>query len=113
MHKWVNLGNAYCPTNIPQFEGKYKVAFALIRATTGKIEKMFYDEAARPCDWIKGKTSSYELNTVVSDVAPGTYIWAVGIVDDHSKEKNIGIYISAKGDFTEDNWLRLTTVTVK
>ena len=27
--------------------------------------------------------------------------------------KNIGIYISAKGDFTEDNWLRLTTVTVK
>ena len=113
VHKWVNLGNAYCPTNIPQFEGKYKVAFALIRATTGKIEKMFYDEAARPCDWIKGKTSSYELNTVVSDVAPGTYIWAVGIVDDHSKEKNIGIYISAKGDFTEDNWLRLTTVTVK
>ena len=85
----------------------------MIRATTGKIEKMFYDEAARPCDWIKGKTSTYELKTVVSDVAPGTYIWAMGIVDDHSKEKNIGIYISAKGDFTEDNWLRLTTVTVK
>ena len=109
----MNLGNAYCPTNIPQFEGKYKVAFALIRATSGKIEKLFYDEAARPSDWIKGKTSSYELKADVTGVSPGTYIWAVGIVDDHSKEKNIGIYISAKGDFTEDNWLRLTTVTVK
>ena len=113
VHKWVNLGNAYCPTNIPQFEGKYKVAFALIKASTGKIEKMFYDEDAKPCDWIKGKTSSYTFTTEISGVAPGTYIWAVGIVNDHSPEKNIGIYISAKGDFTEDNWLRLTTVKVK
>ena len=93
--------------------GKYKVAFALIKATSGKIEKLFYDEAARPCDWIKGKTTSYELKTVVTGVSPGTYIWAVGIVNDHSENKDIGIYLSAKGDFTEDNWLRLTTVTVK
>ena len=41
------------------------------------------------------------------------------IIEDMNKvvskvgHKNIGIYISAKGDFTEDNWLRLTTVTVK
>lgn len=112
-HKWANIGYAYCPTNFRPFVNKYKVAFALLDADTGKPVRMFYDENAQPHDWTKGNLKQYTFDFTLSDVPSGDYIWAVGIVDDASADKKIGIYISAKGNYTEDNWLELSKVTVK
>lgn len=111
-HRWMNLGQAYCPTNIPQFEGKYKLAFALLDPATGKPVKMFYDEQAKPCDWHKGKPVNYTFKFRLDGVTPGKYVWGLGIVDDHSKDKKIGIYIAASGEYTADSWLKLTEVTI-
>ncbi len=111
-HRWSNLGWGYCPTNIPQWNQKYKVAFALLDQSTKQPVKVYVDE--KPClnEWIKGKPSTYNFNFNMGDVTPGEYIWAVGLVDT-TKDNSIGLYISAKGDITGEGWLKLHDVTVK
>ncbi len=112
-HRWTNLGQAYCPTNIPQFKDKYKVAFALLDPSNEKPVAMYYDEQAQPCDWYKNKPVSYSFKIDLKGVKPGKYIWATGIVDDASADRKIGIYIAVKGDFTADNWLKISDVTIQ
>lgn len=110
-HRWSNLGWGYCPTNIPQWNQKYKVAFALLDKSTLQPVKIYVDE--RPClnDWIKGKPSTYETHFNLGGVDKGEYIWAVGLVDT-TKDNEIGLQISAKEGVTPDGWLQLTTVNV-
>ena len=33
-HRWLNLGHAYCPTNIRPYDGRFKVAFAIMNTET-------------------------------------------------------------------------------
>lgn len=112
-HRWANLGYAYCPTNFRPFVGKYKVAFALFDKTTEKPVKIFYDTNAQPHDWIRTKPKQYDFTFTVEGVPAGEYVWATGIVDDASEQKKIGIYSSAKGEYTEGGWLKIVGVTVK
>lgn len=111
-HRWSNLGWGYCPTNIPQWNQKYKVAFALLDKSTDQPVKVYVDE--KPCldMWIKGKPMTYETNLSMGGVASGSYTWAVGIVDT-TCDNRIGLKIAAKGDITADGWVKLTDVTVK
>ena len=92
--------------------GKYKVAFALLDAS-GKPVKLFYDEEAQPHEWIKGSPKQYSFTVKADGIAPGDYTWAVGIVDYASETKKIGIFTSAKGNYTSDGWLKLSKVTLK
>lgn len=111
-HRWSNLGWGYCPTNIPQWNQKYKVAFALLDKSTKQPVKVYVDN--EPClnDWIKGHPSTYETRFNMGGVAQGEYIWAVGLVDT-TMDNKIGLQISAKGDITPEGWLQLTSVNVK
>ena len=111
-HRWSNLGWGYCPTNIPQWNQKYKPAFALLDKATKEEVKIYVDEA--PClnEWIKGKPSTYETTFNLGGVQPGEYIWGVGIVDT-TRDNEIGIQISAKGDVTGAGWLELSSVNVR
>lgn len=110
-HRWINLGYSYCPSNLPQYHDKYKVAFALLDPATKKPVKMWFDEQARPCDWIRSKPSSYTFTFDAGSVAAGDYVWAVGIVDTE-KENAIGIRIAAKDNVTADGWVELHDVKV-
>lgn len=111
-HRWSNLGWGYCPTNIPQWNQKYKVAFALLDKSSKQPVKVYVD--SEPClnDWIKGRPSTYETRFNMGGVQAGEYIWAVGLVDT-TRDNEIGLQISAKGDITPDGWLQLTSVNVK
>ena len=117
-HRWLNLGHAYCPTNIRPYEDRFKVAFAIMDTSTGKImaDNIFFDENARPHDWVSGR-SSYDFEIVPEGLAVGAYDVCVGIVDlalgdPDNGDYRIGIHIAAQGDYTEDGWLKLGTVTV-
>lgn len=112
-HRWVNLGYAYCPTNYRPFVGKYQVSFALLDPSTEKPVKIFPEPDAKLHDWIKGTAKVYDTPITVDDVPAGEYVWAVGIVDTASSDNKIGIYISAKGDYTSQGWLKISGVTVK
>ena len=111
VHRWNNLGWGYCPTNIPQWNQKYKVAFALLDPTTEEPVSIYVDE--KPCldTWIKGKPSTYEFTAELGNVGSGNYIWAVGLVDT-TKDNAIGLNISAKTGITSKGWLKLSEVTI-
>lgn len=112
-HRWSNLGWGYCPTNLPQWNQKYKVAFALLDKTTEKSVKVFVDPNPEIADWVQGTPHTYKTELTLSDVTPGQYEWAVGIVDT-TKDNAIGIIISARDEYqTEDGWVKLSDVTIK
>ncbi len=110
-HRWRNLGYSYCPSNIPQYHDKYRVAFALLDKETEEPVRMWFDEKARPCDWVKGKPVSYAMSFDVDDVEAGQYLWGVGIVDTE-KDNEIGVYAAAK-NVTDKGWIRLCDVKVQ
>lgn len=111
-HRWHNLGWGYCPTNIPQWQNKYKVAFALLDKEDLLPQYVMVDEEPRLSEWIKGYPKGYKYSTKISDVNVGDYYWAVGIIDT-SNDNEIGIRISAKDEITTEGWLKLSEVKVQ
>ena len=111
-HRWSNLGWGYCPTNIPQWNQKYKVCFALLDKATEQPVYKYVDQEPNLSDWVKGTPSTYDTHFNVGPVASGEYIWAVGLVDT-TKDYEIGIQIAARENVTADGWLKLHTVTVR
>ena len=55
------MGWGYCPTNIPQWNQKYKVAFALLD-NNDKAVKVFVDEQTDLSTWLKGKPTTYNFD---------------------------------------------------
>ena len=117
-HRWLNLGHAYCPTNIKPFKDRFKVAVAVMDSESGEIvgDNIFFDENAHPHDWTGGR-SSYELKIVPDAIPAGSYDFCIGIVDlalgnPDAGDYRIGINIAAQGDYTAGGWLKLGKVTV-
>lgn len=111
-HRWVNMGWGYCPTNIPQWKGRFKVAFALLDKKTELPKYVFTDEQAEASEWLKGNPKDYIFSLNISDIKAGNYVWAIGIVDT-LKDYGIGIQIAAKDNLTNEGWLKLSEVKVK
>ena len=111
-HCWNNLGWGYCPTNIPQWNQKYKVAFALLDSETNEVRYTFVDTNTDLSKWIKGSPAEYVFEPDMSKVETGTYVWAVGLVDRSNKDL-IGLDIAAKGDILDSGWLKLSKVSIK
>ncbi len=109
-HRWRNMGWGYFPNNIPQWNFKYKVAFALLNAD-GSVNKVFVDKNSEPSTWLKTAPVRYELKTALG-VPAGTYTWAVAIVDTTNDNKP-GIRLSVNGDITTAGWLKLLNVQVQ
>jgi|GEM_PF-123371 len=109
-HRWKNMGWGYCPNNIPQWNYKYKVAFAILDAT-GVVKKLFIDNNSEPSEWIKNAPTTYNFTTTAVDLAAGTYTWAVAIID-KTKENKPGIALAVTGDFI-NGWLKLGSLQVQ
>lgn len=106
------MGWGYCPTNIPQWNQKYKVAFALLDSETNEVRYTFVDTDTDLSKWIKGSPAEYVFEPDMSKVETGTYVWAVGLVDRSNKDL-IGLDIAAKGDILDSGWLKLSKVSIK
>lgn len=108
-HRWRNMGWGYCPNNIPQWNYKYRVAFAILDAA-GAVKKLFIDNVSDPSKWIKNNPVAYNLTTTAVDLTPGTYTWAVAIIDKTNANKP-GIQLAVTGNFT-NGWLKLGSLQV-
>lgn len=112
-HRWINLGWGYCPTNIPQWNQKYKVAFALLDRQTLSPVKTFVLEDTDLSQWLQSKPTNYSSEITLTGFPAGQYTWAVGIVD-RTKDNAIGINLSVKKDFlTDGGWVKIKEVTIK
>ena len=115
--RWMNLGWGICPTNLKQWNQKYKVAYALLDMQTEKPVYQFVDESTDLSTWLKGSPASYDFDISMKKVSIGGYIWAVGLVDttldDGEGIHPIGIQVAVEKDsLTEDGWVKLANVTV-
>ena len=73
---------------------------------------MFIDDKCEPSQWLQNEPMSYTYE-IKTDVKPGTYLWAVAIVDT-SLENQPGIQLAiAKLSKTESGWTKLANVTVE
>lgn len=110
-HRWNNLGWGYCPTNIPQWNQKYKVAFALLD-DKGNVHQVFVDKQTDLSQWLKDKPTSYRFDVKLKGVPVGVYAWAVGLVDT-TKNNAIGLQVAVSDGLLDSGWVKLSTVTVK
>lgn len=106
---WANTGWGYCPTNLPQWNQKYKVAYALMQG--GMVKKVFVDEDSDLSKIVKDNNQTFSAQFDMSDVATGNYTWAVGLVDT-TKDNEIGLDISVAKDKKQDRWVLLNNVTL-
>lgn len=109
-YRWNNIGWGYCPTNIPQWNQRYKVAVALLD-TEEEVKHVFVNTETDLSQILKGKPVTYEQKVKVEGIEPGQYIWAIGIVD-VTRENVIGIQIALQGNNTKSGWTKLGKVTI-
>ncbi|MFE5775336.1 DUF4832 domain-containing protein [Brachybacterium sp. NPDC056505] len=110
-HTWANLGWGVFPAGLPQWEGKYKVAFALLDADHRAVE-LFVDESAHPETWTQGETYEHSLDVTVRE-RPGEHAsWGVAIIDTHAKNLP-AIQLAAEGERTDEGWLLLGGCSVR
>ena len=108
--RWRNMGWGYMPNNLPQWNYKYKVAFALLDES-GAARKVFVDDKCEPSTWVDSKPFSYVFETPAIDLPAGTYTWGIAIVDT-TKENVPAIELAVNNEKTADGWVKLQTVTV-
>ncbi len=110
-HRWRNMGwGGYFPNNIPQWNYRYKVAFALLDSGDN-VKEVIVDSTSEPSNWLKDTPALYELKTSV-DLPAGSYKWAVAIVDT-KKDNQPAIQLAVNEDITADGWAKLLDVQVK
>lgn len=111
-HRWNNLGIGVCPVNVPQWNQKYKVAFALIDKDAKQVKQIWIDNNTNLSTWLKGKSVKYDFSVNAANVPSGNYHWAVAIVDTTHNNK-AGIILAVEENVTPEGWLLLSDVTVK
>jgi hypothetical protein len=110
-HTWQNTGNGYLPNNVPNWNYKYKPAFALLN-DNGEVVKMWIDNEAEPSLWLAGKTFPHKFTLNTEGIAAGTYCWAVAIVD-KTKNNTPGIKLAIAEHTLVNGWFILAQVEVK
>jgi hypothetical protein len=110
-HKWTNTGNGYLPNNMPNWNYKYKPAFALLN-TAGEVVKLWIDNDAEPSTWLAGKDYAYTFEVSTAGIPAGKYRWAVAIID-KTKDNTPGIRLAISGYETVNGWTILETVKIK
>ncbi len=109
-HMWRNIGWGYFPNNLPQWNYKYKVAFALLD-TAGNPVQVFIDNGCEPSEWTDGTPYDYKF-TINTSVTPGEYTWGVAIVNTRNDNKP-AIHLALSRQTTSSGWVKLEKVTVK
>lgn len=106
---WANSGWGYCPTNIPQWNQKYKVAYALLQGNT--VRNIFVAENSDLSTIVQNDDQSFSTQFSLTGVQPGNYTWAVGLID-KTNNNAIGLDVSVADVYKSNGWVLLNNVVV-
>ncbi|NOX96595.1 MAG: hypothetical protein GXO98_00730 [Nitrospirae bacterium] len=110
-HKWKNTAVGVLPNNKPQWNYKYKVAFALLDPATGEAVFTSIDQLAEPSDWIEGWAYSYTLQASLNSVPAGFYQVGFAIVD--TTRGNVpAINLAINNEKTASGWYILNDTAI-
>lgn len=109
--EWRNLGFGYCPTNIPQWNQKYKVGVALLDAD-GRAVKVAVDASSDLSKWLREAPARTSTGISLADVPAGRYTWAVGLVD-LTRQCTPGLEMAVDASLMRDGWLPVAPVEIK
>ena len=104
-HNWRNLGWGYCPTNIPQWKGKYKVCIALMDANHNIVKKQLADEADLST-WVQGRDGHYTTTVNLDGLQKGNYTWLIGLVDT-TKACQPGLKMAVDKNLLFEGWCKV------
>ena len=110
-YSWKNLGWGYCPTNIPQWNGRYTVGIALLDADNN-VSKVWASDKTDLSSWIRGKSHRYTQNIDLEGVKPGLYTLAIGLVD---RRNNLepGIDVAVDTVLKEGKWVTINQISIR
>ena len=109
-HSWRNLGWGYCPTNIPQWKGKYKVCIALMDSQFHIVKKQLVEDAELSA-WVQGQDGHYSTKISLDEVRDGTYTWLIGLVDT-TKSYQPGIKMAVNHNLLHQGWCKVGTIKI-
>lgn len=101
---WHNIGWGYCPTNIPQWKGKYKVGIALFD-TTGEIAKVVADDSSDLSKWRNGSPTHLSTTFSLEGVPAGEYTWALALINT-TKGGTPALEMAVSPSLLKEGWLR-------
>ena len=110
-YEWRNLGWGYCPVNIPQWNWRYTVGFALLDASGEPVRKWASDETDLST-WIKGNGYEYSQVLDLAGVAPGEYTLATGLVD-RQNGLEPGLDVAADPSLKCGKWVKVKNIKIK
>ena len=109
--RWNNIGWGYCPTNIPQWNQKYKVAVSLLDEA-GIPVRTVVDTHSDLSKWIKGTPDICLTEVPLEGLKPGKYTWALGLVDT-AKGNVPGLEIAVAASHKAGGWLKVNVISIK
>ena len=110
-HTWKNTGVGVLPNNKPQWNYKYRVAFALIDPSTGQVVFRAIDSVAEPSAWIEGGQYSYTLKAVINSVPAGSYSLGCAIIDS-TVDNTPAVNLAILNERTDSGWYILGDISV-
>lgn len=110
--RWSNLGNAYFPADLKQWQGKYKMAYALLDNESGEAMYTFVDSAAQLQKVVKNSMQTFDTELDLSGVSAGDYTWGIAIVNTEKSNAPAVELSCRESDLTDSGWLKLMEVTI-
>ena len=110
-HWWRNIGWGYCPTNIPQWNQKYKACVALM-AADGTIVRKAVASDSDLSTWIAGRDACYATDVSTAGLPKGVYTWLLGLVDT-TKGCEPGLDVAVAPWLKAGRWVAAGKIAVK
>ncbi len=108
-HSWINYGVGKLPNDTPNWNHKYRVAFALLDIQSGISAKISVVTDVDPSDWLQNQENAYSSETCWNEVDAGKYSLGLAIVDSQHDNKP-SITLATILPQTKTGWYKIGTV---
>ena len=108
---WKNTGVGLFPNRRPNWDQKYKVAYALLDKSDGSVVSYDVIDSIEPGDWLRGKDYTYSSYVSFTGATAGYYDMGLAIVDTTLQDKP-AIQLAISNEKSADGWYILSDIQI-